>query len=159
MGRITGAFGIKGWVRLHAFTAAPENLIAYPEWWIEDEAGWQQRRIEKAQAQGGSVVAKLAGCDDRTAAAAYRGRDVAVSRDAFPATAPNEFYWSDLVGLKVVNADAEELGTVSRVFETGANDVLVVESQRERLIPFTQEVVKQVDLGAGVIHVDWDADY
>jgi 16S rRNA processing protein RimM len=159
MGRITGAFGIKGWVKLQVFTASPESLTAYTQWWIEDAAGWQQCRVEEAQAQTGTVVAKLAGCEDRNAAAAYGGRGVAIPRDAFPAAGPNEFYWADLVGLKVVNAEAEDLGTVSRVFETGANDVLVIEGDRERLIPFTQEVVKQVDLEAGVIRVEWGADY
>ena len=159
MGRITGPFGIKGWVKLDPLTAAPENLLAYPVWWIGNEASWQDYRIERAKVQSGSLVVKLAGCDDRDAAALYRGRQVAVPREAFPETGPNEFYWSDLVGLKVVNAEGTNLGAVSQVLETGANDVLVVEGDRERLIPFIEQVVKQVDVSSRVIHVDWNSDY
>lgn len=159
MGRITGPFGIKGWVKLQPFTAAPRNLLAYPVWWISDGAGWQDCRVERAEVQSTTVAAKLAGCEDREAAALYRGRDVAVPRDAFPEAAPNEFYWADLVGLEVVNTEGENLGTVSRVFDTGANDVLVVAGTRERLIPFTEQVVQQVDLAGRVIRVDWGSDF
>lgn len=159
MGRIAGPFGIKGWVKLQPFTAAPQNLLAYPAWWISDDAGWRERRVERAEVQNTAVAAKFAGCDDREAAAFYRGREVAVPRDAFPEAAPNEFYWADLVGVKVVNAQGEDLGAVSRVFDTGANDVLVVAGTRERLIPFTEQVIQEVDLAGGVIRVDWGADY
>lgn len=159
MGRITGPFGIKGWVKLQPFTAAPENLLAYRVWWMADEAGWRDCRVELAEVHGAAVAVKFAGCEDRDAAALYRGREVAVPREAFPKAEPNEFYWADLVGLKVVNAQGEDLGAVSRVFETGANDVLVVEGGCERLIPFTEQVVQEVDLAGGVIRVDWGADY
>ena len=162
MGRVTGAFGIKGWVKLEPFTATPQSLAAYPRWWIESQGGWEPREIEQAKAQGRSVVAKFVGCDDRDEAARLRGKEVAVSRGEFPAAGENEYYWADLIGLRVVNEAREELGTVSRVLETGANDVLVVEAaneKRERLIPFIAEVVKQVDMAGRVIRVDWGADY
>ncbi len=109
--------------------------------------------------QGPSVAAKLAGCEDREAAARYRGCEVAVPREDFPKAAPNEYYWTDLVGLEVVNTEGENLGKVFLVFDTGANDVLVVAGNRERLIPFTEQVVRQVDVSGGVIRVDWSADY
>ena len=159
MGRITAPFGIKGWIKLQPFTAAPENLQAYSQWWIGGEGAWQEYRVEGMEVHSAAVVVKLAGCEDRDAAALFRGREVAVPRDALPETAANEYYWSDLVGLKVVNAENEDLGTVSEVFATGANDVLVVQGDRERLIPFTEEVVKRVDLAGGVIRVDWGRDY
>ncbi|HYH42826.1 MAG TPA: ribosome maturation factor RimM, partial [Burkholderiales bacterium] len=113
----------------------------------------------QAQVHDRAVAAKLQGCDDRDVAVRYRGRQVAVPRAEFPQAGENEFYWADLVGLKVVNAEGEDLGTVSRVFETGANDVLVVEGERERLIPFTEEVVSKVDLAGKLIRVNWGADY
>ena len=159
MGRISGAFGVKGWVKLQPFTAAPESLIAYSHWWISGESRWQEHRVEAAQVQANAVVAKIVGCDDRDAAALYRGRDVAVSRGAFPETGENEYYWADLIGLAVANLQGVELGRVSEVIETGANDVLVVQGERERLIPFTEEAVKEVDVASGVIRVDWQADY
>ena len=167
MARIAGPFGIKGWVKLQPFTAEPESLVAYSSWWVDTDKGWELREVELSEVQGQSLAAKFAGCDDRDAAGAYRGRQVAVPRAAFAEAGENEFYWADLVGLKVVNALGEDLGIVSAVFETGANDVLVVErpvespieSARERLIPFTEQVVKQVDLAGRVIRVDWGSDY
>jgi len=159
MGRIVGAFGVRGWVRLQPFTQTPESLVAYPEWWIGGESGWQPLRIEEAQAQANSVVAKIAGCDDRDAAALYRGKEVAVSRGAFPEAGENEYYWADLIGLEVVNDQGENLGTVAEIFDTGSNDVLVVTGERERLIPFLAHVVMQVDVAGRVIRVDWGADY
>ena len=160
MGRITAPFGIKGWVKLEPYTAAPGNLAAWAQWWIgSQDTGWRACRVEQAQAQAGSLVAKLEGCEDRDAAAAYRGQDVAVSRSTFPAAQADEFYWADLIGLRVVNEQDEDLGTVTRLLETGANDVLVVEGDRERLIPFTEQVIRRVDLPERVIRVDWGADY
>ena len=159
MGRISAPFGIKGWVKVQPFTAAPESLLAYPVWWIGDEAHWRRCRIEQAQVQSGAVVAKLEGCNDRDAAALFRDSQIAISREAFPAAAANEFYWTDLIGLKVVNAEGIDLGAVTQVIGTGANDVLVVDGSRERLIPFTEQAVKQVDTAARVIYVDWNVDY
>ena len=159
MGRITGAFGIKGWVKVHPFTETPDSLAGYRDWWVESDGGWEQRRIEEAEVHGEAVAVRFAGCTDRDAAALYRGREVAVPRDEFPAAETNEFYWADLIGLGVVNKQGEALGTVSRVFETGANDVLVVEGDRERLIPFIEDVVLEVDLAGRTIRVDWGADY
>ena len=159
MGRIAAPFGVKGWIKIQPFSAAPENLLAYPVWSIGGETSWQECRVDGAKVQGSGLVAKLSGCEDRDAALRYRGKQIAVPRDALPPAGANEFYWSDLVGLKVVNVANEELGTVSRVFETGANDVLVVQGDRERLIPFTAAVMQQVDIVGGVIRVDWGADY
>jgi 16S rRNA processing protein RimM len=159
MGRITGPFGVKGWIRVQPYTGAPAGLLAYQRWWVEQEGGWTQRRIEKAQVQGTAVAAKFAGCEDREAAGAYKGREVAVAREELPAAAENEFYWVDLIGLRVVNTAGEDLGAVDRVLETGANDVLVVQGDRERLIPFIEQVVLEVDLAAGVIRVDWGSDF
>jgi 16S rRNA processing protein RimM len=159
MGRIAGAFGIKGWVKVQPYTAAPAGLLRYRSWWVEDESGWTRREIEQAEVQGQAVAAKFAGCDDRDAAALYRGREVAVARNELPEAGENEFYWADLVGLRVVNTAGEDLGAVARVFETGANDVLVVQGDRERLLPFIEQVVREVDLAAGVIRVDWGSDF
>ena len=159
MGRITGAFGIRGWVKIQPFTETPESLTAYGEWWVEGDGGWHARKVEEVKVQAQSVVARFAGCTDRDQAALFRGREIAVPREAFPEAQGNEFYWADLIGLRVVNKAGEDLGTVSRLVETGANDVLVVEGDRERLIPFIEDVVLEVDLAARTIRVDWGADY
>jgi 16S rRNA processing protein RimM len=159
MGRIAAPFGVKGWVKIQPFTARPDGLVAYPRWWIGRDEEWESLEVEQAKAQGGSVVAKFPGCDDRDAALRYRGRQVAVPRDELPVSEANEYYWADLIGLKVVNQASQELGAVVQMIETGANDVLVVQGERERLIPFIAAVVKQVDVAGGSITVDWDADF
>jgi 16S rRNA processing protein RimM len=159
MGRITVPFGVKGWVKIHPFTQTPESLLAYPKWWIGNGPDWRELQVEKAEVHGASVAAKIEGCDDRDAAALYRGRELAIPRDAFPAAGENEYYWADLIGLEVVNEQDERFGTVTEMFNTGPNDVLVVVGDKERLIPFLESVVKQVDLQGRVIRVDWGLDY
>ena len=163
MGYISGAFGIKGWVKVQPLTEAPENLLDYASWWVGGDSGWTAYPVEEAETHVAAVAAKLGGCDDRDDAARMRGLQVAVPRSEFPEAGKNEFYWADLIGLRVVNVQGEELGTVSRVFETGANDVVVVngpdESARERLIPFIEEVVKEVDLPGRTMRVDWGLDF
>ena len=163
MGRIVAPYGIKGWIKIQPFTQQQQGLLDYPQWQVGQDGDWQLRTVETAKVHGATVVAKLEGVADREQAAALQGMRVAVSRDDFPEPATNEFYWADLVGLKVVNADGVALGIVTRVFETGANDVLVVEDkmkgERERLLPFIAPVIRQVDIAGGTIIVDWDADY
>lgn len=159
MGRISVPFGVKGWFKVHAFTETPDSLLGYEQWWIGNDSEWRPRRVEQAKVQDGSVVAKLEGCSDRDAAAVLRGQAVAISRGAFPAAAANEYYWADLVGLKVVNTEGADFGTVSEIIETGANDVLVVEGDRERLIPFIEQVIREVDIPGRSIRVEWGADY
>ena len=159
MGRVSAPFGVSGWVRIQPYTESAESLAAYRTWWLGSGSEWTASRVARAQAQGTVIVAKFEGCDDRDAAAALRGQDVAVSRDDLPQAGVNEWYWTDLIGLAVVNTAGDELGRVARIVRTGANDVLVVEGERERLIPFIEDVVREVDLAAGVVRVDWSADF
>jgi 16S rRNA processing protein RimM len=116
-------------------------------------------KVAGARIHGRTLVAKFDGIDDRDGAAKLRGMEVAVPRSDFPAAATNEFYWADLIGLSVVNLEHQEFGRVARMLQTGANDVLVVEGERERLIPFIGDVIRSVDLAAGVISVAWDKEY
>lgn len=159
LGRIAAPYGVKGWVRVVPFTAATGNLLRYRSWWMGHGERWEERQVAQARVHGAAVVAQLLGCEDRDAAKALRGKEVAVPRAALPAAKENEFYWADLFGLKVVNVFGLELGVVVRIFETGANDVLVVRGERERLIPFVAAVIQKVDLASGIIRVDWGADY
>jgi 16S rRNA processing protein RimM len=159
MGRIVGPFGLKGWVKIQAFTETPGGLLDHPTWWLGHNGNWVQRQVEERAEHGRSVIAKFAGCDDREMAAALKSREVAVPRSALPATGQGEYYWSDLVGLRVANIQNEELGRVGRLLETGANQVLVVEGERERLIPFVSAVIVSVDLARGELVVDWGADF
>jgi len=164
MGRVVAPYGVNGWIKVQPFTQESRGLLDYSSWQVGREGAWQPRTVESAKVHGAAVVAKLAGITDRDQAAVLQGMRIAISRDQFPAAGSGEFYWADLVGLQVVNAAGVGLGTVSRVFETGANDVLVVEdkvsgSERERLLPFIETVVRQVDVAGGKITVDWELDY
>jgi 16S rRNA processing protein RimM len=164
MGRISAPFGIKGWVRVTPFTASADGLTNYSAWWLGGAGHWREYEVVQSQVQGVDVIAKLAGCEDRDAAAAMKGLPVAVPREAFPPAATGEYYWADLVGLRVRNTEGLDFGLVTEMLETGANDVMVVQADvggdgGERLIPFIADVVKRVDVAAGVIEVEWGADY
>lgn len=159
MGRIVAPYGIKGWIKVQPFTDSPHGLLQYPAWQVGSEGDWRERVVESAKPHGAAVVAKFAGIEGREGAASLQGQRIAVSREGFPIPAAGEYYWADLIGLRVVNAAGVVLGTVSRLFETGANDVMVVDGDRERLLPFIGPVIRKVDISGGVIEVDWDADY
>ena len=166
MGRISAPFGIKGWIRVQPFTGTTDSLTQYPTWWLRGMSGWQEHAVQQAQVSGPDVVAKLAGCEDRDAAAGFKGQLVAIPRQAFPPAGKDEFYWVDLVGLKVRNGEGLDFGVVTSMLETGANAVMVVQQpttdgggNQERLIPFIAEVIRRVDVAAGLIEVDWGADF
>ena len=159
MGRVVGAFGLAGWVKVKVFTEAAESLATFPTWWIQSREGWREVALEDFEVHSKGPVAKLAGCDDRDAADALRGADVAVTRDALGEAEEGKMYWVDLVGLEVVNEAGERLGEVEGLFETGDTSVLVVKGPKERLIPFIADYVKAVDREARRITVDWKPDY
>ena len=160
MGRITAPFGVKGWVKIQPLTAAARNLLAYSRWWLGREAGWQEYEVAECKVHSEKlVVARMAGCEDRDAAAGYRGSDIAVPRSQLPENRAGEYYWADLIGLAVVNTESQELGSIVGVMQTGANDVLEVQGGRERLIPFIAQVIREVDPVSGVVRVDWSAEY
>jgi 16S rRNA processing protein RimM len=159
MGRIAAPFGILGWVKVQPFTEEVSGLLDFPVWNLGRGEQWREVKVLETEAHHKTLVARLDGCNDRDAAAALKGLEVAVPRAALPEAADNEYYWSDLVGLEVVNVQGEVLGKVTEVLETGANDVLVVAGERERLLPFIAQVILDVDLAAGRINVDWGADY
>jgi 16S rRNA processing protein RimM len=159
MGRVTAPFGVKGWVKVRPFTATATNLLAYPTWWIGEGEDWQEYALTEVKTQGRMLVARLEGCENRDAAFTLKGKDIAVPRAQFPKPQPKEYYWTDLIGLNVVNSAGQELGRLAGMIETGANDVLIVQGERERLIPFIADVIGEVDLEAGVVRVNWDADY
>lgn len=159
MGRVRAPFGVKGWVKVQPYTQEVEGLLAYSQWWLQDEGGWQPRAVAEAAVHGQSLVARLDGCNDRDSAARLRGRDVAIPRQHLQALAPGEFYWVDLIGLEVINLSDETLGVVEDLLETGGGAVLVVRGDNRRLLPFAEPVARAVDCVAGRIVVDWEKDY
>ncbi len=161
LGRLHGAFGVRGELKLESFTEPLAAILRYQPWTLRDVQG-RERDISGARGRETvkGLVATVPGVEDRDAAEALRGSELWVPRSALPAPAPGEYYWVDLEGLRVVNTDGIAFGTVSHVFSTGANDVLVAQGERERMIPFLQpDYVVSVDLEAGVVTVDWEADF
>jgi len=159
MGRVRVPHGIKGWVKIQPFTQDTEGLLDYAVWWLGRNGQWQARQVAEAAVHGATVIARFEGCEDREAAAGLRGAEVGIPRSELPETGSNEYYWSDLVGAQVVNRGNEALGEVAELLETGANPVLVLKGERERLIPFIAAVVVEVDIAGKRLVVDWERDY
>jgi 16S rRNA processing protein RimM len=159
VGRVTGAFGVRGWVKVHSYTEPREEILAYGPWRLGPEAVAMD--VADGQPHGKGLIARLAGVEDRDAAEALRGSDIRVPRSRLPEADPDEYYWADLLGLEVRTVAGVTLGRVERLLETGANDVLVVAGGgREHLVPFVPgAVVTRVDLDAGEVVVDWDPDF
>jgi 16S rRNA processing protein RimM len=156
VGRVVGLFGVRGWVKVYSYTRPREAILNYGPWLVDVAGALREFDVVEGRVQGKGVVARLKGFDDRDQAAALIGGDIAVGMSQLPPTTENEYYWAQLEGLRVVTLNGEELGSVSHLFETGANDVMVVKGERERLIPFSKVFVQRVDLESGEIRVDWD---
>jgi 16S rRNA processing protein RimM len=161
LGRIVGLFGVDGWLKVESYTEPRTRIFKYRPWLLRSAAGERELDGAKGRAQGKGIVASLPGIADRDAAAALVGTEIWIPRSALPKPKPGEYYWADLEGLDVVTIDGRPLGTVSHLFATGANDVLVVrDGDRERMIPFVPgQFVQAVDLDARRLTVDWDPDF
>lgn len=161
MGRIAAAHGIRGLVKIQPFTEYLDSLLDYRIWWIGHEHGpWREVKVGQCEVHSKTLVAQLPDCPDRTAAEKLKGLLIAVPRSSLPTQDEGEYYWSDLIGLAVVNEAGVPLGTVKNLLETGANEVLSVQGDGgEILIPFVASAIKQVDLKSRTILVDWSAEY
>jgi len=160
LGRIGAPHGVRGWVRVQSYARPPESILEFDRWLVGVGDGYREYEVAEARVQPNGIIVRLDGCEDRDAAAALRHADVAVPRDALPEAGPDEWYWADLEGLAVETVDGTPLGTVEQLLETGANDVLVVHGDRERLIPWVPGTfVRSVEPSAGRLIVDWDPDF
>ena len=159
MGRITGLFGVRGWVKVYSYTQPREAVLNYDRWLLGRKDSWQEATVAEGQRHGKTIIARLDGYVDRDQAAGLVGADIGVPREAMPETESDQYYWSDLEGLRVLHRDGTELGKLAYLLETGAHDVMVVQGEQERLIPFVlDKVVLGVDLDKGEIEVDWEWD-
>jgi len=174
LGRITGVYGVKGWLKVFSYTDPMEAIVDYSPWLIRPEGKseqrpWNQIEIEVGKRHAKTVVVKFVDCDDRDLAMTYVGMEIAIEKSQLESLkGKDEYYWHDLLGLRVINQQKIELGVVKDILETGGNDVLVVVSEtedkdaktRERLIPWTMHnAIVTVNVEEGVIEVDWDADF
>ena len=161
LGRVVGAFGVRGQVKIESWTEPREAIFRYQPWTLRDAAGVERELSgARGKASGKHLVATLPGVEDRDQVEAMRGQEIFVPRSALPPPSAGEFYWVDLEGLRVVNVDGTDFGTVSHLFSTGANDVLVAHGDRERMIPFVlPDYIVSIDFDAGLVTVDWDPEF
>lgn len=173
IGELRAAYGLQGWVWVYSDTDPVSNIFGYEPWWVETHTGFQKLNVKRWRTQGKGLVVSLQGVQDRSAADLLMGAGVWVDRAALPPAREDEYYWSDLVGLKVYGYAAEIddqvptvlLGEIREMFETGANDVIVVQpckgsiDQTERMIPWHTDIVRNIDLVAGRMDVHWGVDY
>lgn len=158
VGEIVGIHGLQGWVKVKSWTEPREQIFEYRPWLIQGrDQAWREIELRDGRAQGKRLLAQLAGVTDPDAARDLIGTAIAVYRDQLPALLEQEYYWADLEGMRVLNTDNVELGRVSGLHRSGANDVLIVQGEREHWVPFVlTQYVKAVDFEAGEIRVDWD---
>jgi 16S rRNA processing protein RimM len=169
VGKITSVFGVKGWVKIYAYTSPIENIFDYQPWTVKTPQGDKAVEVDQWQRHGKGLIAHLKGVDDRDIAQTYCQSDCVVANSQLPPLDEGEYYWSQLMGLHVVSEYSGErqlLGKVQRLVETGANDVLVVRGckgsidERERLIPFVPEqYILNVDIAVGEMLIDWDPEF
>ena len=155
MGRVAGAYGVRGWVKVTPGGGVLETLAGLRQWWI----GGRAYAVAEAKAHGATVVAKLEGLETRGEAQRLKGEEVSVRRDSLPQPGEGHYYLDDLVGLEVVNEQGVRLGIVKQLFSNGAQDVVEVTGERTHLMPWIPSVVKQVDLPGGRITVEWGSDW
>ncbi len=160
VGRISGVYGVKGFVRVFSETEPRAAIAAFPRLWVQRAGVWECLEVESGRAHGRGVVLKFPAVSDREAAHALIGCTLAVERDWLPPAEQGVYYWADLEGLQVETVDGTPLGRIEGLIETGANDVMVVRGDRERLIPWVLDrYVIEVDLEAGRVRVDWDPEF
>ena len=166
LGSIIGGHGIKGWVKVFSYTDPMEAIFGYSHWVLRKGGVEQRVNPDKSQVQGKKLIAHFEGVDTRTMADEMAGFEIYIEQDVLPDLDTGDYYWYQLTGLKVINAEGDFFGKVDHLLETGANDVLVVHptdesiDDRERLIPFVEEeFVQEVNIEGGEIRVNWATDY
>ncbi|MCD6005953.1 ribosome maturation factor RimM [Vreelandella alkaliphila] len=166
LGKLTSPHGIKGWLKVYSYTNPIDSIMEYPEWWVRQGESLTRMTVIQGRRQGKGLVVQLKGVDDRTAAEALAQTDILMPKEVLPTLSDDEYYWHELEGLTVFTQSGERLGQVSYLFETGANDVIVVRGdndaidKRERLLPFLpDDVIVEISLEDGRMVVNWDPEF
>lgn len=160
VGRISGVYGVRGFVRVFSETEPRSAIVDFPKLWLESQQGWVCREVISGRVQGRGVILQFSGVEDRDQALSMKGIRLAIERRWLPDTANGEYYWADLVGLDVCTCNGIFLGRIVDFIETGANDVMVIHGDKEYLVPWVMgRYVRSVDLDESRIEVDWDPDF
>ncbi len=164
VGKVTGVFGIKGWVKVYSHTEPMENIFSY-SWQLFIDGQWTSVKVRDWRRQGKGLVAALDDCQDRDLAQRYTQCDIAILKEALPKAEDGELYYHQLENLLVVTTDNVVLGRINYLFNTGSNDVMVVKpckesiDGRERWLPYTDDCLEDVSLSDGTVKVDWDPEF
>jgi 16S rRNA processing protein RimM len=165
VGHVLDAWRLDGSVKVAPYSSDAAALLAARTWWLDLRGTSRSFDVQGAKSHSGHVTARLVGIADRSAAEGLKGARISVERRHFPVTDDDEYYWVDLIGLAVVNAEGDDFGTVADLIDNGVHQVLVArvdeggEKPLDRLIPFVDAYVRSVDLAARRIVVDWQKDY
>jgi len=160
LGRVAGDFGVRGELKLLSWTDPRDAIFKYQPWILTSGESERQVSGVRGRDTGKLLVAAFPGIESREQAEALKGSEIWVARSQLPPPKPGEYYWVDLEGLAVQTVEGVVLGTISHLFDTGANPVIVISGERERLVPFvTDQYVKSVDFDAGLVVVDWDPEF
>ena len=168
VGHITGAYGLRGGIRVTPYSTDADALLNVETWWL-DKPALRPVQVRMAKQHSGDVTATLVDVTDRNVAEALKGATVQVSRADFPELSEDEYYWTDLIGMDVVNLQGETLGKVIDMMSNGPQSILRIApaadpnapdaKAEERLVPFVDQFVKTVDQQARLITLDWGLDY
>ena len=161
LGKITGVHGIKGWLKIQSFSSPPENILNYPSWIITNKGEEDFYYIEQGRKQNNKIVVKLEKIDDRNTAESLINSKIQILRSDLPKLSNENYYWSDLVGLSVLNSEETVIGKIESLIETGANDVMVIITLKDEriLIPFVMhEIIKEVNVELSYIKIDWSIE-
>ena len=160
MGKVLVPYGVNGWVKVYSFTEKIESFLIYKKLFLsKDQKNWLEIKVKDIKLHGKTIIANFSEIADRTQAESYKDYLIGVPKNLLPKLKEDQYYWNDLIGCEVLNLQNISFGLVDTFIKTGANDVIVVKGEIERLIPYTARIVLKADTINGKIIVDWDEDF
>lgn len=161
IGKLGKLHGIQGWLNLYSDTHPKNAILEYDPLYLEQQPKiWEKLNIDAIKPHGNHFLIHIKNLNTPEAAQAYTNKNIAILREQLPPLPADEYYWSDLCGLTVINQNNIILGVIDHLIATGKNDVMVVIGPKEHLIPFLRhQVILEIDLEAKIMRVDWDEDF
>lgn len=156
VGKIASTYGVQGWLKVISYTESTCGIAEYKPWYLEESGDFQAIDVTEVREYGKGIIVKFVGYDNPEKARLLTGKKIAILRSQLPALDKDEYYWSDLEGLTVINQDGVNLGQIVYIMETGSNDVLVVKGEVEHAIPYLPDVILNIDLANKIMRVDWE---
>jgi len=159
IGKINGLFGVQGWVKVFSYAHPRKNILTYKPWHVKIDNEWTTIDLLNGREQAKTIVANIKGVNDREQAREYIGLDVYIETSQLPTLPKGQYYWNELIGLKVINLNNVLLGKVSSMVATGSNDVMVIKGEKEHWVPYIEPFLIKINLDSKEIRVDWDENF